>query len=170
MAHLNYKKIPYTSTMHCFQRDILYTDVCHWLSEVSLILHFSMTTCAVLGRLVIGPSWAFRSRPGWSGPNLAALLPDFVWRVCQKILILLILCWFGGKLIKNKKSWSRITRTYLFGQNCQFYRIRSVLHRNQWGISNTRHCAQLANAKSKYSKILNLRFLRGYLLVDDIKS
>ena len=30
------------------------------------------------------------------------LFSDFVWRVCQKFLILVILYWFGGKLIKNK--------------------------------------------------------------------
>ena len=36
-------------------------------------------------------------------------------------------------------------------------------------ISNACYCAQLANAKSELAKKFYLRFLRGYLLIDDIK-
>ena len=36
-------------------------------------------------------------------------------------------------------------------------------------LGNTRYCAQLADAKLEKAKILDLRFLRGYLLIDDIE-
>ena len=35
--------------------------------------------------------------------------------------------------------------------------------------SPTSYCAQLANAKLELDKILDLRFLHGYLLIDDIE-
>ena len=30
------------------------------------------------------------------------LFPDCMWRVCRKLFILIVLYWFGGKLIKKK--------------------------------------------------------------------
>ncbi len=55
------------------------------------------------------------------------LFPDFVWRVCGKFQILVILYWFGGKLIKNKRLRQSCKDIYLdqerweFGQNWQLF-------------------------------------------------
>ncbi len=46
------------------------------------------------------------------------VIPNYLRRVFKKIIFWLFLYWFGSKLIINKKSWSRVAKTYLFGQNC----------------------------------------------------
>ncbi len=37
---------------------------------------------------------------------------DFGWKVCQKCSTLVTLYWFGGKMVKNRKSWSRVASTW----------------------------------------------------------
>ena len=44
--------------------------------------------------------------------------------------------WFGGKVIKSKKFWSRVARTCLFWLNCQlYYQIWSLLLKKKYVVS-----------------------------------
>ena len=106
----------------------------------------------------------------WSDDNLALrAIPTFCVEGQLKILgFLLILYWFGDKVIKNKKSWSRVAKTCLFWQNYQLYEIQKYFqHRSQWSICNTYVMAHnMLMQKSEYANILDLSFLCEHLLID----
>ena len=70
------------------------------------------------------------------------LFPDFVWRVAE--IFLVILYWFGGKLIKNQEIlkqsckdlfiWTELPIVWLIIGSDNYFQ-----HRTQWSISNTRY-------------------------------
>ena len=63
---------------------------------------------------------------------------------------------------KDLFTWTELPIVWLIiGSNNIFKHIR------QWSISNTNNCAELTNANSEWAKILDLRLLHGYLLIDD---
>ena len=91
------------------------------------------------------------------------LFPDFVWRVCKKIHFgyFVFIWWQTDK--KTRKLAAELQGSTLLIKSDPII----LQHRSQWSISKYMLFCSLASAKSKYPRILDFRFLHGYLRIDD---